>query len=326
MITACLLAAALLDPAPLAPLPPDHVAAVVNGRPITIAELDQRAGARLETIRVQEHSIRKQVLEDLIGTILLEAEAAKRGVPTEEVLRIEVTEKVRATPLGEAKDIQAQGASSVAPAAPAPNDLAMQTAKRKRAFLRSLRRGATVDVRIEGPRVTVSADDDPAQGPADAAVTLVQFSDYQCPYCRSVQTTMAALRERFGGKVRVVYRDFPLGSATPAATAAEAAGCAREQGKFWEMHEKLFQNQKTLEGADYGAFAAELGMERSRFEQCLSSRRHQAEWRRDVEQGKSYGVTGTPMTFVNGRPVAGAQSLELFATVVEEELQRAGVD
>jgi protein-disulfide isomerase len=122
--------------------------------------------------------------------------------------------------------------------------------------------------------------------------------------------------------VRVVFRDFPLSIHAQAPKAAEAATCADEQGKFWEMHDRLFGNQQALQVADLKKHAAELALDTSRFDQCLDSGKYAAEWKKDVDDGTRLGVTGTPAFFVNGRFLSGAQPYEAFVRVIDEELQR----
>ena len=171
-------------------------------------------------------------------------------------------------------------------------------------------------------RLQVSADDDPAWGNADAPVTIVEFSDFQCSYCRVFyQTTLVALLERYPKQVRFVYRDFPLASIHPQATlAAEAAQCANAQGRFWEFHNALFANPNQLGPDLYQTLAISMGMDKERFSTCLTSREFSQEVEKDFNAARALGGTGTPTFFINGIPLVGAQPLEVFVEVIDREL------
>ncbi len=175
--------------------------------------------------------------------------------------------------------------------------------------------------RIEG----VSADDDPFLGPEDAPITIVEFSDFQCPYCaRFRQQTFDALFEQYGDQIRLVYRDFPLNSIHPEAQkAAEASQCAHEQGKYWEMHDAMFANQ-AITGLSIDALssmAEQIGLDVDTFTACVDSGKYADEVANDLRDGSSYGVTGTPTFFINGVRLVGAQPLVAFTTIIDQELQ-----
>ncbi len=170
--------------------------------------------------------------------------------------------------------------------------------------------------------VQVSADDDPAIGPPDAPVLIVEFSDYQCPFCaRSALETLPQILETYEGKIRVVFRDFPLSSIhSNAQKAAEAAECADDQGQFWAYHDTLFQNQQALDIDSLKGYAQQLGLDTGAFNECLDSGQYASEIQNDLAQGQSYGVTGTPTFFINGRLLRGAKPFSDFEAMIEEEL------
>ena len=172
--------------------------------------------------------------------------------------------------------------------------------------------------------VQVSADDDPAIGPPDAPVLIVEFSDYQCSFCaRFALETLPQILETYEGKIKVVFRDFPLSSIhSNAQKAAEAAECADEQGKYWEYHDLLFQNQQALGVDSLKGYAQQLGLETDAFNECLDSGQYTSEVENDLAQGQSYGVTGTPTFFINGRLVRGAKPFSAFEAMIEEELAK----
>lgn len=159
---------------------------------------------------------------------------------------------------------------------------------------------------------------DPSFGPPDARVTIVEFSDFQCPYCKMFKdNTLAQLKQAYGNRVRFVFRDFPLDSIHPYARgAAEAAQCAHEQGKFWEYHDILFANQQALTPPDLKRYAQQLGLDTRRFNDCVDSHKYQASVEADVQEGNRLHVSGTPTFFINGRVLVGAQPFEAFQAAI----------
>ena len=157
-------------------------------------------------------------------------------------------------------------------------------------------------------RVAVATEGHPSRGAVDAPVTIVEFSDFECPFCARVGPILRQLEEAYGGKVRRVYRQFPLVTLHPRAKkAAEASLCADEQQRFWAMHEALFEQPLALEPSDLSAKAQWLGLDMQRFGACLDSGRFSARVEQDLQEGVRVGVTGTPAVFINGRMVSGAR-------------------
>jgi protein-disulfide isomerase len=154
-------------------------------------------------------------------------------------------------------------------------------------------------------------------------VTLIEFSDFQCPFCRSVAPTLKQIRDRYGDKVRIVWKDFPLTQIHPQAfKAGEAAHCAGDQGKFWEYHDQLFGHQSALNPSDLKRSAAALSLNTATVDQCLDSSKHAERVRDGVSLGTGLGVNSTPTVYVNGRVLSGAQPLEAFVALIDEELAR----
>ncbi|HJW89715.1 MAG TPA: DsbA family protein [Anaerolineales bacterium] len=177
----------------------------------------------------------------------------------------------------------------------------------------------------EIPKITrydVPVDDDPAFGPADAAITIIEFSDYECPYCRSWHVEVfPKLMAAYPGQVRLIYRDFPIESIHPNATpAAVAANCAQEQGAYWEFNDLLFSMQLGLNAKAYQQYASQLRLDERAFAECVESDRYLAEVRADLEYAANLGVRSTPTFFVNGIAVVGAQPFELFQQLIDQEL------
>lgn len=184
-----------------------------------------------------------------------------------------------------------------------------------------------------GGVVNVSADDDAVLGDPNAPVTLIEFSDFQCPFCRKFyKETLPQIKKEYidTGKARLVYRDFPLSFHPGAMPAAEGTECAREQGKFWEMHDVIFDEQEkqgsgTIQFTtdDVKKWAGKISLNTAKFNQCLDSGKYKQEVEKDIADGSAAGVSGTPAVFVNGRLVVGAQPFAAFKVVIDEELKKA---
>ncbi|MGV8176234.1 MAG: DsbA family protein [Candidatus Bilamarchaeaceae archaeon] len=181
------------------------------------------------------------------------------------------------------------------------------------------------EVQQSGEPAAISLDGAAVEGSSDAKVTLVEFSDFGCSFCsRFHSQTLPQIREQYvkTGKVRFVYMHFPLAMHADAQKAAEAAECAGEQGKFWEMHDWLYQNQGNLGVRSLKSEAAALGLDTAKFDSCLDSGKYEAKVKGQMAEGQEHGVRGTPSFFVNGRMLAGAQPFSVFQAVIEEELAK----
>jgi protein-disulfide isomerase len=313
------------------PAAPADVVAIIAGEPFTARDLEQVAGARLFQLKTQQYQAQRQILDEEIGKRLLEREAAARKVTVAELLKQEVEAKVKPVTAEEQKAFYDQNKARMGNLSEADALKRIETGlgqqrsrERQNEFVDSLRASANVRVLLDPPRLTIEAGTSPSRGPADAPIQIVEFSDFQCPFCSRATGTLKKLEDTYPGKIRVVYRDFPLVSIHPqAAKAAEAAACANDQGKFWAMHDVLFGHQDKLQEADLKKSAADLGLEATAFNECLDSGKHAADWQKNAAEGEKYGVQSTPAFFINGRMVVGAQPYESFAKVVDEELARS---
>lgn len=306
--------------------------AEVDGEVITAEEVERALGASLAKLQEQIYTLKRQTVETLIAERLLAKEAAKRGVSVSALLEAEVTGKAGLVTVEELEAFyQANRARLTGDEATVREQLRghlqnQRLAARREDFLQALRSQATVLVHLKPPlvfRAQVAVDGAPSKGSAMAPVTIVKFEDFHCPFCKRVQPTLTQLLARYGEKVKLVHRDFPIDSLHPAArNAHEAARCANDQGKFWAYHEALYANAPKASPEQLRAYAQEVGLNLPAFDQCLSSGKHRAAVQKDVEEGTRAGVTGTPAFFINGRLLSGAQPLESFARVIEEELAR----
>lgn len=169
----------------------------------------------------------------------------------------------------------------------------------------------------------VSVGDSAAHGPSDAWVTIVEVSDFQCPFCGKVVPTITDLQKKYGNDIRVVFKNNPLSFHPRAMPGAMAAECAREQGKFWDIYERMFTNQKALEDADLEKYAKESGVDMGRWKSCFSSNKFKSRIEEEQRQMVALGARGTPAFFINGRFLSGAQPIQAFEAIVDEELKKA---
>ena len=269
---------------------------------------------------------RSTALEELIQERLVAVEAAERGVEPEALLEQIVSEappvtdaEVQAFFDENAVRLEGYEFSDIEPAIRGRLETQRQ-AEASATFLAALGMAAEIHVLIEPPRVQVEAHG-PFQGPADAPVTIVEFSDYQCPFCKRAEPALLEVLERYPDEVKLVYRHFPLDSIHPdARPASEAAACADEQGKFWPFHLLVFERTPELDADSLVAISTEVGLDVPAFETCVSERRFQTLVQEDFEAGSEAGVNGTPAFFINGILLSGARSLEDFVEVIEAEL------
>jgi len=307
--------------------------AEVDGVFVTRAELDRNGGKPLSNLRQQLYNMERQKLDEFIGATLLTREAKSKGVSVTTLLEQEVNGK--AAPVSEA-EIEAfynQNKNRIPVALDKVHDeirdyLRDQKLEAlKNDFFKSLRAKAKITSYLKAPpilRAELSITGAAARGSEKAKVTIVKFEDFQCPYCKTVQPTFKELLKRYDGKIRVVHKDLPLEAIHPQARpAAEAARCAGEQGKFWDYHDKLYADGSKLSPEELKLTAKEVGLDVDGFEKCVASGKFKGAVQKDLLEGAQLGLNGTPAFFINGRELTGAQPLEAFTAVIDEELAQA---
>jgi protein-disulfide isomerase len=173
-----------------------------------------------------------------------------------------------------------------------------------------------------GRRYSVATEDSPAMGPEDAKVAIVEFIDFQCPFCSRVNATLERVRDRYGKDVRVVFKHLPLRMHPRAPAAHAAAEAAHRQGRFWEMHDKIFSNQREMSPQKYVEYAGELGLDLEQFQSDVASASVKSRVDADAAEAARLGITGTPGFLINGRFLSGARPFESFQAVIDEELGR----
>jgi len=296
-------------PANSSSLPPSAVLVTVGGRPITAGKIEERLKPIIYKLRLNSYQLAQQALDVTINDLLLIAEANRRNVPPEEIVRKEVTEKIHTPTEAEIAKFYSDNKARISTElAAVSNQISMylqeQDRQRWEADLsKRLRAGAKIRLLISEPVLpvqSISVDDDPVRGDANAPVTIVEFTDFQCPSCAALQPILEEILKAYGNKVRLVVRDFPLARHENARKAAEAANAANAQGKFFEYAALLFKRQDKLDPASLKKYASEVGLNRARFDVELDGGKYAAEVKHDVDDGEIYGIDSTPAVFVNG--------------------------
>jgi protein-disulfide isomerase len=307
--------------------------AEIDGQPITEEEIDKAIGVPLGKLQEQIYNLRRQRLDSVIRDRLLEREAKRRDITVPKLLDAEVTSKVALVTEEEIDRVYQANKARLKDTdeAEARDQIrgrlqAQKVAGAREAFVKSLRTKSNVVIALQPPpvtRVSVSTDGAPMRGAANAPITVVEFSDFHCPFCKRVLPTLKDLESKYGDKVKVVFRDYPLDQLHPGARKAhEAARCAHEQGKFWAYHDILFDKAPRASADDLKTYAREAALDLGKFDQCLASGKYKEVVQKDIEEGARLGINGTPAFFINGELISGAQPLEAFVRVVDRELER----
>jgi protein-disulfide isomerase len=314
------------------------VVATWEGGEVTMADLEAEIGARLVTMeqeyQLQRYELLSRALDGAVDDALLEAEAESRKLAdVRALLSQEIEEKITLPTDGEVEafytEVQPQlrGAKLEEVRSMLVAELMQRKmADRYEAYIAELREKKGVEASLPYPdlaRVEIEVvDTDPVKGAKDAPITIVQYAEYQCYYCNKVSPTLDALLDDYEGKVRLVFKDFPLENHQRAMPAAVAARCAGEQDKYWEMNRILLANQQALRDSDFDQYAKQLGLDGEQFTKCLSSGVHEPRIREAFASGQQVGVQATPTFYVNGVLVSGAQPYDRFKDVIERELER----
>ncbi len=311
--------------------------AKIGSATITLGELDAWIKDQLferETENGAEdklHELRSENLENLISERLLALEAKARGVEVDAMLDQEAAKRVAVGDAEVSAFFEQNKAGLGGRDFESLKDQIRQHLERQagfkasQAFLAELRTNAKVETLLAIPRAEV-ATNGPAIGPDGAPVTLVEFSDYQCPYCSRAEPTVQALLKEYAGKLRFVYKHFPLDSMHPLARPASiAAYCAGEQNKFWEYHAQLWVEPQQLDAAALTAKAKATQLDLAKFDACSKDPRATQAVDGDIAAARAAGVSSTPTFFVNGIRVKGAVPLEQFRTLIEKELAGGAV-
>ena len=305
----------------------DVVLVEVNGVKVTLADLEKKHAGELFQAQTKYYEAERQAIEELIDESLLEQQAAKEGVTVAQLLDRHVNATLAKDPSDEALRVFYEGVDTK-DSFEAVRDKILESlrqrrmAKAKAAYMQSLRTQVAIVLRLPPPRAPISMKDIPVRGAANAPVTLLEYADYQCPYCQQADPIIASIEAEFKGKIAFVFKDFPLNMHPDAPKAAEATHCADAQGKYWEYHDLLFKNRQ-LDLAALKNDARDLKLDTKAFDTCLDSGQTAAAVKDEASEALSLGINGTPSFFVNGRSVNGAVSYDKLRAIIAEELSAA---
>ena len=315
---------------------PDEVVAEVAGKRITLKDVDARweefdAAERARVVQAMYQN-RRNILEQMVGDTLIENAAKAAGQSVEAFIeqdsakRLPAVDEAQIAQFYEQNKDRAQGRTLDQLRSEIKPFLEARRKSQARAMLveeLKSKNVSAVKVMLEPPRYTVpTTAADPVRGNASAPVTIVEFSDFQCPFCARVNPTLDRIRQTYGDRVKIVFKDYPLANHPEAPKAAEAAHCAGEQSKFWEMHDAMFANQRALQVPQLKQTARAIGLNGSAFDQCLDSSKYAERVRTGTELGERMGVNSTPTLYINGRVLLGAMPFENFKQVIDEELAK----
>jgi protein-disulfide isomerase len=310
----------------------DRVVALCGKDMLRASELEDLVSGKLMRLKAEEYRLKRIVVDQWIASRLLEQAASERDLTVEAFLRAEVDDRVP-----EVSDVEARAVIESSgdrfrdmPISQAITSVQQdmrqrRVAKRKQDVLAALQQATKVEVYLHQPRVAVATFGRPSKGPSNAPITIVVFADFECPYCSRLKPVLDRLLTDFSSSVRVVHRHFPLENHVNAIKAAEAAECASQQNQFWQMHDLLFANQRQLQPGDLKRYAGSLGLNQDQFAECLDSSTGAPIWQHDKNDAESYGVSGTPTLFVNGRMLPGLVTFDVLAHIVREELKKLNV-
>ncbi len=316
----------------------DPVVATVGGRTFRLSDVEQRWRELDPSMYIRiiqaAYDGRERALDNLIDEYLLETEAKKRRVTVERLLELELPNRMLESDTS-AGDAPAERGGTAPGSSPDDQperaltgglNAGSSRTDALRRYLDDLRKSASdLAVHFDPPRQTVRVlPEDRVMGPAAARVEIVEFADFQCPVCKQAEPVLKRLLARYKDRVRFVWKDYPLPNHPDAQPAAEAARCVTEPAKFWQYHDKLFDNQKALSKSKLKDYAKQVGVDMAAFNTCLDKATHRGNVKANIQEGNGYGVSGTPTIFINGRIVVGAVPFEVYDEIVSEELLRNG--
>jgi len=319
--------------APAKPLARPEVVATYSEGEITRKELERMIGPEIARLQKEIYDLEERTIRQMVSERLLRAEAIREHMTRDKYYDTHVTDRIVEPPEAEVKQVMEQYRSQLPKDDETARKLVVQALKdRQKQRLEKILQakllgGAKLKILLEEVRFPVEvAESDPVRGPEDAPVTIVEFSDYQCPFCSRVQPTLHKLLELYPDSVQIVFKNMPGQRHDRARPAAEAALCAGRQGKFWEMHDWLYAHQNKLDDESIQAEAKDLGLDMDAFGTCLSKHETAAQIDSSLKEARELGLTGTPIFFVNGRMIRGAQPFDVFDEAVRSEMERLGIE
>lgn len=300
-----------------------QVVARVSGANLTLGDLQQQEGGKLLQAEYQYYLNERKALEELIDNRLLLDEARTRAIPLDQLLDTEVYKGVK-DPTEDQLEVYYEGLDSQEPFQSVREDVLqhireLRRTKARAAYVEQLRKQAKINILLMPPSAPVDVAKAYTHGAEDAPVVLIEFADYQCPYCQKVNPQIQQLKKEYGDNLTVIFKDFPLPMHHGSEKAAEASRCAGEQGKFWEYHDVLFYS-KQIEVDELKEHARVLKLDGDRFDTCLDGGTEAAAVKKDLDEAKSLGLTGTPSFFVNGHFFSGVVDYAALKDIVNQQL------
>jgi protein-disulfide isomerase len=295
------------------------VVAKIAGTNLTTADFEKTQASDLLQARYQMYLSERKILDQYIDNQLLEVQAKKEGVTVDQLLEKEAYKGIT-DPTEDQLAVYYEGLGVDQPFATVHDQILthirdLRRSKAKTKYVDALRTKSNIKILLAPPTVKVDAENGNFHGSKDAPVTLVEFADYQCPYCAKVNPLVKQMEKDYGDKLTVVYKDFPLPMHKDSQKAAEGARCAGEQGKFWEYHDQLFTSH-LVDVASLKKQAGDLKLDTAKFDACLDSGAEAAAVKKDLEEGKKLGLTATPSFFVNGHFFSGAADANTMHEII----------
>ena len=302
----------------------DIVLAEIDGNKLTLADFERKHPTGLFQAYVTFYDTERKTVEEFIDESLLERQAQKENLTVPQLLERHVNSTLPKDPSEESLRVFYEGVDTKEPFE-AVRDQILQSvrerrlAKAKTAYMQSLHAQAKVVFRLAPPRAKVDLANTPLRGLPNAPVVLVEYADYECPYCQQMEPVLDRIEAEYKGKVALAYKDVPLPMHPRAPKAAEAAHCAGAQGKYWEYHDRLYSS-KQLEVPQLKEHARALNLDTAAFDKCLDSGQQAGVVKTQMAEGQALKLQGTPSFFINGRFINGGPSYEALRQIVEEQL------
>jgi protein-disulfide isomerase len=307
-------------------LPP--VLAKVGSKEFTTAMVDGAAAPQLAKAKMDSYEARSEALENLINDYLIAEEATKRGVTTDDLVKTEISSKVTDPTEDEISAFYEKNKARIREPLETAHDRIKDRMRQQKqnelmgAFVNGLRANVKPEITLEPPRFPVTVEG-PHLGAGGEPVQMVIFSDFQCPYCKKGADIVHQVKDKYGDKVGISFRHFPLPMHADAPRASEAAVCAEKQGKFWEMHDTLFANQRQLGEDKLAEYATTAGVaDMAAWTACMASTEPKERVAKDEADGQAVGMSGTPGFYINGMMLSGARPIDQFSKIIDAELAK----
>jgi len=300
----------------------------INGVKLTAADLEKKQAAALFQAQTNYYEAQRRVIEGMIDDHLLEQQAHKEGLTVSQLLERHVDATIAKDPSEDTLRVYYEGVDTAEPYEAVRDKIIdslrqRRSAKAKAAYIQSLRTQASIVLRLPPPRAPLSMKDVPVRGVASPRVTLLEFADYECPYCQQIHPVLDRLETEFKGQLALAFKDYPLPMHADAPKAAEAAHCAGAQGKYWEYHDALFQT-KQLSVAALKQHASDLKLDTAAFNTCLDQGKMAGVVNEQAAEAQAFGLPGTPAILINGRMLNGNLTYEKLHALIVEELNATG--